>query len=47
MHGPSDRLAKAKQRRLNDRLLFVCLHMDYILCPMLIGGFAVLVKVIS
>jgi hypothetical protein len=43
----ADRLAKAKQRRRDDRLLFVCLHMDYILCPMLIAGFAILVKVVS
>lgn len=40
-----DRLAKAKQRRFDDRLLFIALHLDYVICPMLIGTFAFIVKV--
>lgn len=42
-----DRLALAKQRRLDDRLLFLALHLDYVICLALLGGFAMLVKVIS
>jgi len=42
----ADRLAKAKQKRLDNRLLFLALHGDYILCPMLIGAFGVFVKVV-
>lgn len=43
----ADRLAKAKQRRRDDRLLFLALHLDYVICPMLLGAFAVLVKAVS
>ncbi|HEY3658238.1 MAG TPA: hypothetical protein VGL34_24985 [Steroidobacteraceae bacterium] len=42
----SDRLAKAKQKRLSDRLNALALHGDYILCPVLITGFALFVRVL-
>ena len=43
----ADRLANAKQKRLDNRLLFLALHGDYVLCPILVGGFAMLVKVLA
>lgn len=42
----ADRLAKAKQKRIDDRLTFLALHGDYILCPVILGGFAMLCRVI-
>jgi hypothetical protein len=42
----AQRLAKAKQKRLDDRLTFLALHGDYILCPILLGGLGLFCKVL-
>jgi hypothetical protein len=43
----SDRLAAAKRKRFARRLDALALHGDLILCPALIGAFALFVRVIS